>query len=141
MMWWWGWAAGCRIYCERLLLGLPGSQDRGHPAAFHPRCLVDLGDVLQFFDEAPEQVHPLILIDDVAPTKLNPGLNLVIVLEEAARVLRLKLEVVRVGMRPEPNLLHLYVLRLLPRFLLFLLYLVAVLTVVDDLNDGRVGRR
>lgn len=81
----------------------------------------------------------MILIDDVATSKLHPGLDLVALVEEATRVLCLEVEVVRVGVRAETHLFHLHVLRLLPRLFLLLLLLVPILSVIDDLADGRLG--
>ncbi len=120
---------------------LAGREDRRHPATLHPGRLVDLRDVLQFLDKAAQNVHPLILIDDVPAAKLDPGFDLVAVVEKSARVLRFEVEVVRVGMRPKTYFLHLHVLRLLTRFLLLLLELVPVLAVVDDFANRRAGRR
>lgn len=122
-----------------MLLLFAGCQDRCHPSALHTGRLVDLGHILKFFDEPTQDVHSLILIDDVSPSELNPGLDLVAVIEEGPRVLRLEVEVVRVGVRTESHLLHLNVLRLLAGFLLFLLELVPILSVVDDFTDGRIG--
>lgn len=117
------------------------SEDRGHPASFHTRRLVDLGDVLELLDEAPQQVHPLVLVDDVATAELDPGLHLVVVFEKSSGMPRFELEIVRVGVRPEADFLELDVLRLLARLFFLLLLLVAVLSVIDDLAYRRSGRR
>src|SRR5690606_2993485 len=79
--------------------------------------------------------HPLILVDDVAPSKLHPCLYLVTLGEEFTGMPCLEVEVVLVGVRSKPNLLELHRLRLLPGFLFLLLLLVSVFAVVDDLND------
>ncbi len=81
----------------------------------------------------------MILVDDVASAKLHVCAHLVPVIQETARVLGLEVEIVRVGVRPESNLLQRDRMRLLTRFLLLLLQLVPILAVVDDLANRRLG--
>src|SRR5690606_9701830 len=111
------------------------SQNGRHPATFHLGRLIDLRDILKLFDKPAKQIHPLILVDDVAPSKLHPCLYLVTLGEEFTGMPCLEVEVVLVGVRSKPNLLELHRLRLLPGFLFLLLLLVSVFAVVDDLND------
>ncbi len=124
-----------------VLLVLVRGEDHDHPPAFHFRLLVDAGNLLKLLNHPAQQVHSLVLVDDVAPLELDVRLDLVAVFQEFAGVIDLEVEVVLLGPGPEAELLHLHGLRLLPAPLLLLLLLVAVLAVVEDLADGRVGVR
>ena len=93
-----------------ILFLLVGRQNGGHATSFHPWSLVDFGHILEFLDEPAKDVHPLILINNVATPELNPGFDLVSILQERPRVLRFEVKIVRVRMRSETHLFHLDVL-------------------------------
>ena len=123
----------------RTLFGFYGGQDGGHPAAFHARGLVYLGHVLERLDEPFEHGHTLFFVDDVPSSKLHVGPYFIAFFEEFAGVLRLEVEVVRVGAGAKTNLFELRVMLTFSRFFLFLLLLIEKLAEVHNLTDRRLG--
>ena len=88
--------------------------------------------------EAEEHLLAALLVDDVAPAELDPGLHLVALGEKLARVLRLEVEVVVFDPRPHLHFLELHLVLLLPSLACLPLLLVAELPVVHDPAHRRV---
>lgn len=107
--------------------------DQGHPAAFHTRGLIHAPDIFQLFDKACEQLMPMLLIQDVPATKLNPGFYHVAFAQEFTRVLRFELKVMRIGTGPKSNLFERNGVRFLALFFFFFLLFIPVLAIVDNL--------
>lgn len=114
-------------------------EHHGHASAFHFGFLLDLGYVLELFDEASQQQGTAVLIYDVSTAELYPGLHLVSAGKEFAGVLGFEPEVVIVGIGSEADLLLFHTSGFLFLLFLLLLLLIAVLPVVHDSAYGRIG--
>ena len=78
---------------------------------------------------------------DLAATEANRNLDLVAVLQEAASVLDLGVQVADVDIRRQANLFDLHDTLILSRFLLALCLLETEFTVIHDLADRRLSLR
>ena len=91
--------------------------------------------------EAMEQILTKRRVRDLAATEANRNLDLVAVLQEAASVLYLGVQVADVDIRRQANLFDLHDTLILSRFLLALCLLEAEFTVIHDLADRRLSLR
>ena len=125
----------------RLGLFLGGRKDGYHATSFHFRRLIDLRHVFQRLRESIKEFSAAVFVDDITPAELDPRLHFVALLEEFSGMTCLEFEIVCVGVRPEADFFQRDRMLLLLGFLLLLLYLVAVLSEVDDLADRRINAR
>ena len=88
-----------------------------------------------------EQILTKRRVRDLAATEANRNLDLVAVLQEAASVLYLGVQVADVDIRRQANLFDLHDTLILSRFLLALCLLEAEFTVIHDLADRRLSLR
>src|SRR5262245_1041240 len=67
------WAEGSRLL---------GGHDHNHLPAFHPRHLLDLGDLVKIAFDANQDIHSQLLVRELAPTEPHGHLHLVAFLDE-----------------------------------------------------------
>ena len=130
-----------RYICALVLLVLCGRQKHQHLAAFELGLLFYRAALRAQLREAMEQILTKRRVRDLAATEANRNLDLVAVLQEAASVLYLGVQVADVDIRRQANLFDLHDTLILSRFLLALCLLEAEFTVIHDLADRRLSLR
>src|SRR6516162_7658600 len=121
--------------------GLLGRYNHGHLPAFHPRHLLDLGDLVEIVSDAHQHVHPELLMRQLTPAEPHCHLHLIALLDEFDHAAHFNVVVVVVDAVAQFNLFNFDDFLFFARFVLFLLFFVFVLAEVEDFADRRVGVR
>src|SRR2546427_194711 len=122
------------------VLRLGREDDVQHPS-FHPRIVVDGGDVLHGLHHLLQHLPAELGVGHLAALEAHRHLRLVALVEEAAHVLHLEVEVVPLRLGAHLHFLDLDRRLLLARFLEAPGLRVLVLAEVHDPADGRLGLR
>src|SRR5208282_5511609 len=115
----------------------PRRQNHHHLAALEARLLLDLGDLCGIAFDAVEQLIAELLVRHFAAAEAQRHLDLVAFPEKALHRAHLHVVIVIVDHRPQLDLLDLDDLLLLARLGGFLLRLIFVFAVIQDLADRR----
>src|SRR6185436_15686383 len=114
-------------------------ENHDHVATVEKRLLLDRAELLHVLGEPHEKVAPPIRVERLAPPEHDRDLDLGSLAEKAHDVPLLGLVVVDPDLRSELDLLDVDLLLVLSGLLGALVLLVAVLRVVHDPRDGRIG--
>src|SRR6266542_136164 len=114
-------------------------ENHGHVAALEEGRRLDLPDLLHVLVEAHEEVAPPLRMLALPAAEHDRDLDLRALVEEPRDMASLRLVVVLADLRSELDLLDVDLRLVLPRELRLLLLLVAVLAVVHDPRDRRIG--
>ena len=128
-------AFGAR-YIELVLFRL-GRQYHSHGSPFHSRRLFDNGDAVRGFHHSVQQLAAKLRVGDFPAAETNGYLNFVAVLQKLHRIFQLEVEIVVVGLGPEPDTLKVSALLLLVRLPIFLGRFVLMFPVIHDSANGR----
>ena len=123
------------------LLVLGGRQKHEHLAAFELGLLFHRAAICAQFREAMEQILTERRMRNLTAAETDRNLDLVAVLEEAAGVLYLGVQVADVDVGGQANLFDLHDALILARFLFALGLLETEFAVVHDFADRRLGLR
>src|SRR5689334_16525160 len=95
--------------CVFIFMGTPSfrRQNHRHGFAFQPPCALDLADVLELLSDAVEHCLAELWMRDLPTAEHHRHLDLVLLLEEAPSVARLRVEVVVVDAGAELHFLQL----------------------------------
>lgn len=112
-----------------------------HPLAFQLRKLIDLAVVLELLREFQQQNLSAFLEYNRPPDEVDIGLHLCPIFQKIYRMLEFKVEIMIVGIWPEPDFFHHRFLSL--GFYLLLLFLLFVFEfgIVNHLTNRRIGIR
>lgn len=116
---------------------LAGGKDHGHAVAIHLRSDLDLGDIGEVRDHPIEVLARDIGVAPLAAAEENGHKDLVVLLEDLARLLELGQEVMVAGLRAKAQLLCLDLNLLLAVLFFFALLLVLEAAKVHDATDRR----
>src|SRR5437870_5730756 len=118
---------------------LRGAEQHDHVASVLEWRLLDQPELLDVVGETEQEVVTPLRVQVLTPPEHDRHLHLRPLVQEADDVTLLRLVVVDTDLGPELDLLDEDLRLMLPRELRLLLLLVAVLPVVHDAGDGRVG--
>src|SRR6266436_189701 len=85
--------------------GLLRRHDHRHLPSLHPRYLLDLGDLLEITLDPHQDIHPQLLMRQLAPAEPHGYLNLVAFLDEFDHAAPLDVVIVIVDARTQFNFL------------------------------------
>src|SRR5215208_5988169 len=117
------------------------AENHGHVAALEEGRRLDLADLLHVLVQTHQEVAPPLRMLALAASEHDRDLDLRALVEKALDMALLGLVVVDSDLRPELDLLDVDLRLVLPRELRLLLLLVAVLPVVHDPDNRRLGLR
>src|ERR1700730_147080 len=115
--------------------------DHGHLPAFHPRHLLDFGELLEVVPDAHQDVHPELLMRQLTPTEPHRHLDLVAFLDEFDHAAHFYIVIVVVDAGAQFDLFDLDDFLFFAGLILFLLLLVFIFAEIEDFADRRVGVR
>ena len=115
------------------------SDHHRHPLSLEDRHVLRTSEIFELDGEAQQLLFALVLEHDRTSAEKDRGFPLGALLKEPLRVLELELEVMLVGIGTEPDLLDDNLRRVGLHLLRFLLLLIEILLIVQDLAYGRIG--